>query len=85
MTEAKQTRGRPRPQETIDRDEKVYQLLSKGPLSRTDIAEKLGITTQHAYMSLFRLKRDGYVERQSGGKEGADARSNVWAAVPTAG
>jgi predicted ArsR family transcriptional regulator len=76
-------RGRPRPQDTINRDEKVYQLLSnKGPLTRTQIAEELGVTPGIAYMSLFRLKKEGYVERGPGTKE--DARSNTWQAVSKA-
>jgi predicted ArsR family transcriptional regulator len=72
-------RGRPRPQDTIDRDEQVYQLLTKGALSRVEIAEKLGIEPKAAYLSLFRLKRDGYVKRTQGAK--GDAKSNTWEAV----
>lgn len=84
MTEATH-RGRPRPQDTINRDEQVFQLLAnKGPLTRTQIAEELGIETGIAYMSLFRLKRDGFVERGVGSKDDS-TKANVWQAVKQAG
>lgn len=79
-TAATAGRGRPRPQDTIERDNKVHALLvEQGSLSRTQIAEKLGITTSLAYMSLFRLNKDGRVRRVTA--EGSDAKSHMWEAV----
>jgi predicted transcriptional regulator len=81
MTEPSAARGRPRPQETIARDEKVLELIAaEGELSRAAIAEKLGITPNLAYMSIFRLKRAGLIERTSVEGEGG-ARQNVWRKV----
>ncbi len=72
-------RGRPRPQNTIERDESVYRLLhTKGPLTRTQVAEELGCKPSVAYMSLFRLRRDGQVQRAAGS---TDARTRTWEAV----
>jgi DNA-binding transcriptional ArsR family regulator len=77
---ATEKRGRPRPQDTVARDEAVAQLVrEKGPLSRTQIAEQMGITPSIAYMSLFRLRRDGYVRRAAGA--GGDAKSHTWEIV----
>lgn len=73
-------RGRPRPQATVERDERVYQLLrAEGRLTREQIAEKLSITPSIAYMSLFRLKRDGYAQRVA--NVGEDAKSHAWEAL----
>jgi predicted transcriptional regulator len=81
MTEdVKARRGRPRPQDTLNRDDQVHQLLSKGPLTKTQIAEKLGIESSHAYLSLFRLQREGRVERAAGSEE-EGAPKNAWKAV----
>jgi predicted transcriptional regulator len=71
-------RGRPRPQGTIDRDEQVLQLLQKGPLTRTEIAEKLGIESGAAYLSLFRLHKTGRVAKVAKG----EGTGNSWEAVP---
>lgn len=55
----KKTRGRPRPQETIDRDEAVLTALkASGPLSRNQIAEALGEEKVKVWLSLDRLRRD---------------------------
>jgi Mn-dependent DtxR family transcriptional regulator len=77
MTEPASTRpGRPRPQDTIDRDEKVYQILTEsGALKKPDVAERLGIEPKLAYMSLYRLRRQGYVQKSKGNKWEAVARS----------
>jgi predicted transcriptional regulator len=73
--------GRPRPQDTIARDGKVKQLLvDSGPLTRAQIAEKMGITPSLAYLSLFRLSKRGEVRRVL-----ADSgKSHTWEIVPTA-
>lgn len=60
---AKAKRGRPRPQEVIDRDEKVYEAIPADGATRDEIADETGYELSEVYLSLFRLKRDGWVER----------------------
>lgn len=75
--QVKRPRGRPRPQETIKRDARVLALLNeKGPQSRNEVAEALGLEKVLAYLSLDRLRRDGKV------RTCADARpgSTLWSA-----
>lgn len=57
-------RGRPRPTETIDRDNQIHALLAhEGALSRGQIAEETGLTTDLVRLALRRL-RDGGLVRQ---------------------
>ncbi|MGW2213270.1 hypothetical protein, partial [Streptomyces sp. NPDC001781] len=51
------TRGRPRPDETIRRDETVLQLLKDHPggLPRNEIAELMNLDKVKTYLSLDRL------------------------------
>lgn len=64
MTEEKPRRGRPRPPENIERDELVYDLLTRsGPLTRNEIADHLGLTVSLTYLALDRLRRDGRIRR----------------------
>lgn len=58
-------RGRPRPAETKERDEKVYLAVanSERKVTREEVAEGVGIKGSEAYLSLYRLHRDGRVER----------------------
>lgn len=61
-TEEKRPRGRPRPEATIERDQKILQLLrDQGPRTRNAIAEHLGLKKVPTYLSLDRLRRDGLV------------------------
>lgn len=54
----KKVRGRPRPQETIDRDAAVLALLRSGEaMSRNRIAEALGEEKVKVWLSLDRLRR----------------------------
>lgn len=71
-TEATETRrGRPRPQETIKRDESVRkQLQTGGAQTREEVAQSLGIKSSHAYLSLIRLRRDGLADRGDGDSQG---------------
>jgi hypothetical protein len=64
-------RGRPRPQATIDRDEKVRALLAeRGALTRGAIAEALGWESKQAYASLWRLRNyENAVEKVQGKSE----------------
>lgn len=62
MSEIKRPRGRPRPQATIDRDEKILAVLeSRGPQSRNALADALGLDKTITYLALDRLRRDGRV------------------------
>lgn len=62
------SQGRPRPEETKARDQQVLELVAgagTAGISRQGIAAALGegIKSSHAYLSLFRLHRDGLVDR----------------------
>lgn len=62
MTEAKRPRGRPRPPETIERDERIYSYLhTGGAKSRNAISEELGLDKTITYLALDRLRRAGRV------------------------
>lgn len=64
MPEEKARRGRPRPEDTIERDDRILELLSKrGPHTRNEIAERLGISFSLTYLALDRLRRAGRVKR----------------------
>lgn len=58
-------RGRPRAQETINRDDAVLRALGDGPLTKEALVQKLGLKDTHVYLSLWRLRRDGKVEKVS--------------------
>lgn len=63
MTE-KRPRGRPRPPETIQRDQMILDRLRDpdvGPQTRNQLAETLGLHPTHVYLSLSRLRRNGLV------------------------
>lgn len=65
MTEReKAPRGRPRPADAIERDDKILKLLSEfGPQTRNAIANRLGISFSLTYLALDRLRRAGRVKR----------------------
>lgn len=67
MTE-KKGRGRPRPLDTIDRDEQVYAALAQEQRSREDLAKQFGVNLNIIYMSLIRLRRAGRVHKVRDGK-----------------
>lgn len=74
-------RGRPRPENTVQRDEAVLAKLREAGaegMTRDQLAEKLAVQSSHAYLSLFRLHRDGLVRRSAGGAVGTSHR---WFAV----
>jgi hypothetical protein len=58
-------RGRPRAQETINRDDVVLKALGDGPQTKEQLVQKLGLKDTHVYLSLWRLRRDGKVEKVS--------------------
>ncbi len=68
VTEQRRPRGRPRPQETIDRDRRVLAYLrQEGPQTRNALAETLGEEKSKVWLSLDRLRRDGLVQYCEGG------------------
>lgn len=61
-------RGRPRSQEAMDRDQRVFDTLTNGQQkTRNEIAEELGFTGGLTYLSLYRLVRENKVVRVSDG------------------
>lgn len=62
-------RGRPRPQSTIDRDQQVLGALTADGKTREDLVTTTGLTKTQVYLSLYRLRTQGLVERsRDGGK-----------------
>lgn len=73
MSEAKR-RGRPRSQETIDRDAAIIRLLTtEGPMPRRKISERLDINWSRTYLALERLRNEGRVKPCGG-----SSRAMVW-------
>lgn len=69
-TKEKRPRGRPRPQETVRRDNLVRQHLSiNGPMTRNQLAESLGLSLSLTYLSLSRLRVAGLVRICGGASE----------------
>lgn len=56
-------RGRPRPTETVDRDQRIFDALASHGKSRVTLASELGIEPNLVYLSLWRMKRAQRVER----------------------
>ncbi|MFF7870488.1 hypothetical protein ACFZCT_29015 [Streptomyces qaidamensis] len=56
-------RGRPRPAEIIERDERIYTLLTGGPRSRGQLAQETGLTTDLVHLALGRLRRAGRIRQ----------------------
>lgn len=72
--EEKPRRGRPRPETTKTRDDKILTYLQEsGRKSRNEIAEHFGLPTSIVYLSLSRLRADGKV-RTCGGA----SKDTVW-------
>jgi len=77
MIEAKKPRGRPRPLVTIDRDERIYALLTEhGPLSRNTIAAAVRLSSRLTYLALDRLRTAGRIRKCIGTGGGI-----VWAVI----
>jgi len=56
-------RGRPRPQDSIDRDRKILELLTEqGPQTRNDVSDSLRISRSLAYLALARLRGKGQIK-----------------------
>lgn len=78
MSTEKTRRGRPRPQATIDRDNSVYDVLTR-PMTRADLVTATGLKDSEVYLSLHRLRVSGRVARGSGGN------ARIWSRVETDG
>jgi predicted Rossmann fold nucleotide-binding protein DprA/Smf involved in DNA uptake len=63
MRQTAPRRGRPRPAETIERDESIYEILSTGARSRGQLAQQTGLTTDLVALALRRLQRAGRVRQ----------------------
>lgn len=63
MQQTAPRRGRPRPIETIERDERIYQLLAAESMSRGQLAQETSLTTDLVALALGRLRRDGRVRQ----------------------
>jgi hypothetical protein len=64
----KSGRGRPKSADVQARDERVYDALAVEPgQTRAQLEEKLGLSGNDAYMSLFRLRTAGRIERRRNG------------------
>lgn len=66
-------RGRPRSQETIQRDDVIATALNEGPLTKDKLVEKLGLKPEHVYLSLWRLRKAGKVVKVSD-----DSSRHLW-------
>lgn len=69
-------RGRPRPETTLERDAQTRALLEEGPITKTGLAEKLGVKDSEAYLSLHRLQKQGVARRVRNGS------AHTWEFVP---
>jgi predicted Rossmann fold nucleotide-binding protein DprA/Smf involved in DNA uptake len=58
-------RGRPRDQSVIERDQRVLEALQPGESkTKSQIAADLGLEPNTVYLSLWRLHKNGQVERE---------------------
>lgn len=71
--DGKPRRGRPRAQETIERDDAVRTALGEGPLTKDQLVEKLSLKPELVYLSLWRLRKTGQVEKVS-----TDGSRHLW-------
>lgn len=75
--ETSRRRGRPRSQETIQRDTEVLKALRDGgPQTKEQLVEYMKLKPSLVYLALWRLKRTGEVQRTSDG-----ANRYVWQAA----
>lgn len=82
MTAQRPPRGRPRPAETIRRDETILAMLRDNPdgMARNDIAEAMGLNKSKTYLSLDRLRRDGLAKMVRSETSQAD-KDALWVAA----
>lgn len=63
MQQTRNRGGRPRPAETIERDERILALLAGGPSSRGAIARAAGLEVGLVRLALERLHRAGRIRQ----------------------
>lgn len=64
VQERKRKRGRPRPTENIERDNRIEKILQeKGPMTRNDLADLIRLSYSLTYLALDRLRKQGRVRR----------------------
>lgn len=75
-TQERPRRGRPRPEETIERDTRALELIRTGggTTTRNKLQEALGgeaagVKLSQAYLTLWRLRQQGKLERVREGTE----------------
>lgn len=74
----KRPRGRPRPQETIDRDARILAYLKEhGATTRNALADALGEDRSKTWLSLDRLRQAGEVRICTSAAGGSDM---LWSA-----
>lgn len=75
-TTPKTRAGRPRPQETIERDAKVLAVLEESKdengayvgVSRKELEEKTSLPSNQVYLSIYRLRTTAQIEKVTGNK-----------------
>lgn len=68
--EAPRRRGRPRSPQTVERDERVLAALRVGDqLTKAQLVADLDLSPNMVYLSLWRLRREGRVVRESTASE----------------
>lgn len=72
------TRGRPRPEEVVNRDEFVYTSLI-GSMTRQALAASIEMKPSHVYLSLIRLRAAGRVQHEYVSNVG-----HVWSRIASA-
>jgi len=76
MSDTEVKRGRPRPQEVMDRDEAVYAAIAaRDGVTSEELSEATGFEKNMVYLSVFRLRKEGRVERQT---EDGSGRTRRW-------
>lgn len=55
--------GRPRPSETVARDETIHQLLAERPRTRNELAAATGLQPSIVYLALDRLRNAGRIRQ----------------------
>lgn len=56
-------KGRPRPDVTIQQDEQAFNALAGDGLTKDELATAIGVESNKAYLSLYRLRRDGRIHK----------------------
>lgn len=78
MQEIARKRGRPRPAETIERDDRIVVLLIMDAWPLQNLAAHLNLTPGQTYNALRRLQRAGRIHVYRNG------RQHLWTWNPTA-